>query len=127
MFFIDTMLNWTQPLGMNGRKSNCTNIRTTTIHGKSVRYNINTSCPLVEALHVGGPALWCDVFLHVVFALHVPVHGVALSARVLAEPAAHGLLVGVQHGVHLEVLQLPEHLSNNKTNSVTPRIRSFNI
>ena len=63
------------------------------------------------ALHVSSPALWCDVFLHVVFALHVPVHGVALAAGVLAQPAPHGLLVGVQHGVNLEVLQLPEHLS----------------
>ena len=59
------------------------------------------SCPLVVMLHVGGPALWCDVFLHVVFALHVPVHGVALSAGVLTESTSHGFLVGVQHGVNL--------------------------
>ncbi len=66
----------------------------------------------MTSLDVRCASLGRDLFLHVVFTLHVPVHGVALATRVLTQPAAHRLLVRVQHRVNLQVLQLPEHLQH---------------
>lgn len=61
--------------------------------------------------NVHSTAIRVHHLLFAVFGLHVPVHGVALAAAVVALQALEWPLVGVLHLVYFEMLQLAEALA----------------